>query len=333
MLMKKATAALASLLATASLTAGCAATGSNEAGGAKPLSGKRIALLTVTQACDSCVKVTQAAKETAENAGAKVQIFVQEYDPALQAQQVNQAISQHVDLVILWPADAGAVLPSLIRLKQAKIPVVLLNGLVDVDDKSLFKTFAGPNDIESGELAAQALIKGFQGKGFGDSGSIVIIQGSPGVPASILREKGFRDYLGAHAPGIKIVGAQPGNWDQTQATDAAGALLTTYPDVKGIFAVADNMLAGAITAADRAGRDPSKMVMVGMDCTIEGVQNIRAGKQDATVLKNPFEEGRNAAEAAADVLTGSPGERYVFDQNPTVTSSNLDACDEAVGAN
>jgi ribose transport system substrate-binding protein len=46
-----------------------------------------------------------------------------------------------------------------------------------------------------------------------------------------------------------------------------------------VYAEADNMLAGAITAAQRANLDPAKMVMVGSNCSIEGYDAIEAGTQ------------------------------------------------------
>lgn len=286
--------------------------------------------MTVTQSCDACVRITEAAKTTAEEAGAEVKLFVTEYDPALQAQQINQAISQQVDLAIIWPADAAAILPSLVRLKKANIPVVILNGMPETDYTSLYASFAGPNDLQFGKDAADAMIQGFKDKGHGDTASIILIQGSPGVPSGVLREKGFRDQLAAKAPGLKVVDAQPGNWDQTQATDAAAALLTKNPDVQGVYAVADNMLAGAITAAERAGLKPEQLVTVGANCSIEGFSNIKSGKQFASVLQDPNEEGGNAGKAAVAILSGEDVKQVVYDTSPLITESNLSECAEAV---
>lgn len=335
MKFRRARAFAAGAVLLAGLMSGCADSGSGSTStgsdSSQPLKGKRIAIMTVTQSCDICKRITDATKDTVEKAGAEADVHVQEYDPALQAQQVNQAISQRVDLAIIFPADAAAVVPSLVRLKQARIPVVILDGLPQTDDKSLFEAFAGSNDVEYGKAAADAMIQGFQEKGLGDKGSVLVIQGFPGIPSTIYREKGFREQLAAKMPGIKVVGAQPGNFDQTQATDATAALLTKYPNVQGIYSIADMMMAGAITAAERSGLDPTKMVMVGTSCTIEGYNNMKNGKQYADILQDPYEEGGNAGQAAIDILTGKDVEQFIFNSHPIITKENLSECDRALG--
>lgn len=320
-----------SLLLSAGLLSGCASpSGSPAATGDKPLSGKTVAFMTVTQTCDICARITNEAKSKVEAAGGKVNVFVNEYDANAQAQQVNQAISQKVSLVILYPADATAVIPSLVRLKQAGIPTVIVDSQPQTDDTSLFNAYAGPKDEDYGKLAAQAMIQGFEAKGLGNQGNVIMVQGSAGVSASIFRDKGFRAELAEKAPGIKIVGAQPGEWDQTKSTDATAALLTQNPNVQGIYAMADNMMAGAIVAAQRAGLDMGKTVAVGTSCTIDGYNKIKDGTQYATVLQDPVAEGGTAGQLAVDILQGKQVEKFNFNKNPIVTQENLSVCDPAV---
>ena len=72
------------------------------------------------------------------------------------------------------------------------------------------------------------MVEAFKAKGFGDSGNIVALVGPPGAPPTIDRLKGFQAELAKLAPGIRVVGSQPGNWDQTLSTSASASLFTQY---------------------------------------------------------------------------------------------------------
>lgn len=295
--------------------------------------GKKVTLLTVAQSCDYCAKHTEEFKKVAEAAGVQVTVVVNDFNASEQAQQVNQAISTRPDAIVLWPADATAITPSLQRLKQSKIPVVVTNSHPQSDDESLWNTFTGPDDYANGQEAAKAMIAGFKEKGFGDSGSVVIVEGVPGTPPAISRTKGFKDELAKSAPGITVAGSQPGNWDQTQSTSAAASLITQFggKDLRGIYAQADNMLAGAIVAADRAGLKSADLAMVGSNCSIEGYTNMEKGVQYASVLQSPIEDGEYAAKAVIDVLGGKSVEKNQYLTPKAITKTNLADCAAAVG--
>lgn len=332
--MKRLAAALS--LTSALFLAACGSTPTaapSASGGSDDVKGKKVTLLTVAQSCDYCAKHTEEFKKVAEAAGVQVTVVVNDFNASEQAQQVNQAISTRPDAIVLWPADATAITPSLQRLKQSKIPVVVTNSHPQSDDESLWNTFTGPDDYANGQEAAKAMIAGFKEKGFGDSGSVVIIEGVPGTPPAISRTKGFKDELAKSAAGITVAGSQPGNWDQTQSTSAAASLITQFggKDLRGIYAQADNMLAGAIVAADRAGLKSADLAMVGSNCSIEGYTNIEKGVQYASVLQSPIEDGEYAAKAVLDVLSGKSVEKNQYLTPKTITKANLADCAAAVG--
>jgi ribose transport system substrate-binding protein len=321
-------AAIGITLATVGLTAcGSSSDGGSgsAAGGAK---GAKVTLLTVSQSCDYCAIHTAEFKKVAEAAGISVTVVVNDYDAAQQAQQINQAISTHPDAVVVWPADATAIQPSLARLAASKIPTIVTNSQPTGSDAN-YTAFTGPNDISNGKAAADAMIAGFEASGI-SSGNIAVVTGQPGTPPAINRLKGFKDELAAKAPNLKVVGDQPGNWDQTQATSAAASLFTQYgSNLQGVYAEADNMLAGALTAAKRANL--TKLVSVGSNCSIEGYTNIGAGTQYATVLQSPIEDGQLAAETLIKVLEGESVEKENYLTPQVITKDNLADCAAAVG--
>lgn len=293
--------------------------------------GANVVLLTVTEECEYCALHLRSFRETALAAGINLDVKINDFDPAVQANQVDQALSQNPDLIVLWPADASALIPSIRNINEAGIPLVITNSAPDEEFADLWLTFTGPDDYGNGVSAAQAMIQGFEASGVGDVGTVFVITGVPGTPPQIQRLAGFVDTLAAEAPGIEVVADQAGDWDQTQATEAAAALFTQHPNVNGVYAQADNMLAGVIVAAQRAGIEPSSLTLVGSNCSIEGVTAIEEGTQYASVLQSPIDDGRVAAEATVALLNGESVDSVVFLPNPIITADNVQDCFDAVG--
>jgi ribose transport system substrate-binding protein len=319
--------ALAAMVLVLSACASGTSAPASGAGTDGDVAGKRVTILTVSQTCEYCAIAAQTAQKTLEAAGVKVTTQITEFDAAAQAQQVNQAISTRPDAVLLWPADGTAIVPALNRLKQSGIPTIVRGYGISPGDDSVYTSMTGPDDTAYAEAAAQAVIDGFRAKGFGDSGSIVMLQGVPTDPPSIVRTDAFTKYLAQHAPGIKILGAQPGNWDQTTSTTAAAALLTQYgSNIQGIYGMVDNQLAGAIVAAERAGLDPSQLVMVGSNCTNEGQANLTTGKQYASFLQSSAEDGRIWAETGIKAIKGETVPKDAFMKPKEITSANVADC-------
>ena len=321
---------LKTLLATAALAlvgmAGPLATSASAAA-----DGSKIILLTVTDECSYCALHKKAFLEEAAKHGLEVEVKINNFDPAEQASQVDQALGESPDAIVLWPADANAIVPSLRKIKTAGVPLVVTNSLPDQKYSKFWDAFTGPDDIGNGSTAAEALIEGFKERGLTE-GNVFVIVGPLGTPPQIQRLEGFTKTLEEKAPGIKILGTQPGNWDQTQSTDAAASLFTQFGDqVQGVYAEADNMLAGVIVAAQRAGIDPKSLVLVGHNCSIEGVTALENGTQYATVLQSPIDDGIYAAQAVANLLDGKAAESVTFLPHPMIKQAQVKDCYPAVG--
>ncbi|MGV0739708.1 sugar ABC transporter substrate-binding protein [Mycobacterium syngnathidarum] len=324
-------ATLIGATATVLVAMGVGACGAERTKG--PGTPKEIVLLTVSQTCDYCAKHTDTFKAAMAQAGIKVRVVVNEFNAADQAQQVNQAISTRPDAMVVWPADSRAIIPSLVRIKKAGIPVVVSNSYPQTSDTSLWTAYTGPNDIANGQAAARAMVEAFKVKGLGDTGNIVALLGPPGAPPSIDRLRGFEAEIAELAPGIRVVGTQPGNWDQTLSTTAAASLFTQYraEDLRGMYSEADNMMAGALVALQRQDIDPASLAMVGHNCSIEGYNNITAGLQSATVLQSPIEDADLAAAATLAILRSEKVDNVQYLVPRPVNRSNIDMCAAAVG--
>jgi ABC-type sugar transport system substrate-binding protein len=103
--------------------------------------GKRIAYLDGPIADKYIGAMTRAFMDVAKPAGLEVNLQQSPFDPALQAQQLDDAIAQKVDLIVVMVMSQKALIPALTRAKAAHIPVVLIN--TEIDQTDLYTAFVG----------------------------------------------------------------------------------------------------------------------------------------------------------------------------------------------
>nr|WP_245180434.1 sugar ABC transporter substrate-binding protein [Cupriavidus sp. LEh25] len=286
----------------------------------------RVTLLMPTQSVEYWALYIKGFQKEAQTQGLNLDVKVTNYDANEQATQVEQALAQKPDVIVLVPTDSSAMVPSIRKINQAKIPLVISNSMPDEKYARYWKAFTGPNDISNGEAAAKAMIQGFKEKGYGLTGKVVVINGPMGTPPQVQRYQGFVKELKKSAPGIQVVGAMPGDWDAVKAGAAASALFTQHKDVKGVYTQNDAQLRGTVTAAERLGLDPSKLVLVGHGCDASGVELVSAGKAYATVNQSPFDDGAYAAAAAKTLASGGTPKAVQYLPNPIATKGNVKVC-------
>jgi ribose transport system substrate-binding protein len=188
----------------------------------------KVILLGADDVCAYCAAYNTAAQQYAKEKGIDLQIVTNKFDASQQAAQVDQAIAQKPAAILLWAIDGTALLPSMHKIQKAGIPLLLTDVLPDQKYSSLWVQYSGVSDDALARAAAHLMVEGMKAKGLGNSGDIIEITGYVGQAQVIARQHGFEDELAKIAPGIKIVGVQPGNWDQGTATTAAAGLFTKF---------------------------------------------------------------------------------------------------------
>lgn len=200
-----------------------------------------------------------------------------------QIKAVRGFIAQGVDAIILAPVVETGWEPVLKEARTAKIPVILVDRGVKVDDDSLYATLIASDFVAEGRLAAEWL-----GKKTGGKAEIIELEGSPGAAPAIDRKNGFEQGI-AEFPGMKIVAAQSGDFRISGGKEVMEALLKVHPDVTAVYAHNDDMALGAIQAIEDAGKKPGTDVIV---VSIDGIRKIfeamRDGKANCTVECNPL---------------------------------------------
>ena len=163
-----------------------------------------------------------------------------------QVSQVENFLTQQVDILFISAFEAAPLTPAVDRVMKAGIPVIELDRKTVGDDYTSFVT--GDNRAiakQAGEYAATKLLP--------DGGEVAILEGLPSSSPAIERLEGFKAGIAGN-PKLKVVAVQPVDWMQDKAVTVFGAMLQAHPDIKLVYASNDLAASGAYIAAKQAGK-------------------------------------------------------------------------------
>lgn len=115
--------------------------------------------------------------------------------------------------------------------------------------------------------------------------AIATITGPPDMPASVDRERGWRDAV--LAAGLSDQRVAHGDFTEAGGIRAALSIIDSFPDVDAIFVASDLMASGALLALEERGlRVPDDVAVVGFDNSKYATR----GKVGLTTVAQPAQE-------------------------------------------
>jgi ribose transport system substrate-binding protein len=208
--------------------------------------------------------------------------LLQAADADSQAQQVEQAIAQKPDALVVLPQDGAALTPVAQKAEKAGIPVVNIDRLFSSPDAAT-ATILGDN-YQIGVLAAEYIADQLKCQG-----NIAEIQGLAGISVTTDRSKGFADTLKKKCPGggLKVVAQQPGDFNPDQGLKVMENILQAQKKIDAVYTHDDDMAQGVAQAIRNAGRD-KEMFLTGVGGSADAMKQIKqGGLYRATFLYNP----------------------------------------------
>ena len=228
-----------------------------------------------------------------------------------QIKALKSFLAQGVKAIILAPQIETGWDPVLREIKQANIPVILVDRGVKVADESLYTTLIASDFIEEGHMAGEWLAKKLNGKG-----KIVELQGTPGASAANDRKKGFEEILKKY-PEMKIIKSQTGDFNRAKGKEVMEAFLKAEgKNINAVYAHNDDMALGAIQAIEEAGMKPgTDIIIVSIDGVKSAFEAIVAGKLNCTVECNPL-LGPSVFDLLDDIRQGGkPDKKMIVKDN------------------
>lgn len=287
------------------ICAGFAAAATLAAPHASAQSGKRVAFLDGPIADKYIGGLTRSFTERAKANGLDVSVVQSPFDPALQAQQMDDAIAKKVDAIVMMIMSQKALIPALTRAKEAHIPVILIN--TPIPEEDLYTAFVGEDSSALGATAAKAMAEGLKGR---SAAKVAIIAGSMDEGIAPARVAAFKKEIESH-PGISVVAVEETHWSPPEAERAAGQLLARFSGqggLDGIYGMNDPLANGAVQGAQSAGvklgTAKGDLVIVGGNCLAMGIKDIEQGTMYATLYFTPINMGHDTADTVKKILDG-----------------------------
>lgn len=240
------------------------------------------------------VTLRDGAQKEADAEGVTLIVSDAQDDPAKQASQIEDLISKKVSAILLNPTDSNAVVPAVQKANAAKIPVFTIDR--SAAGGTVVAHIASDN-VAGGKMAADFLCKAI-----GNKGNVVELQGIAGTSAARDRGKGFDDEMAATCAGAKIVVQRPADFDRAKGNSVFTDILTAQPEIAGVFAHNDEMVLGALQAAQAAKR--TGIVFVGFDAVDDAVKAVKDGTLAATIAQQPAQIGLLGVQSATRSLNG-----------------------------
>jgi galactofuranose transport system substrate-binding protein len=234
-----------------------------------------------------------------------------------QVQTLNTFVTQRVDAIVLAPKTEDGWVPVLKKIKQANIPVILVDRGVNAPE-DLYATLIASDFVAEGRRAGEWLAKKTGGKCM-----IAQLEGSTGSAPAKDRARGFAEAIKPYGPGMQIIMTQNGEFSRTGGKQVMEAFLKSPQgkQIQAVYAHNDDMALGAIQAIEEAGRKPgSDILVVCVDGGKAALEEIARGRIACAVECSP-RLAPQAFDAVNDVLAGKtlPKKQVVqdriFDEN------------------
>ena len=291
--------------------------------------GKKVLMVQSFTAHPYVATIVKSFRERAESYGMDVTVVAAGLDAALQARQLDDGIARKYDLIVLQAISEQGALPSLVRAKQAGIPVILTNNPIKSGSEDLYVTFVGQDQTEMGRIAGKAIVDALKASGR-DGGKVALITGALSEGIGPRRLAGIKEAVAVN-PKIEIAATEDAHWDTATSERIAGQLYARFAPTGGldlVYGMADNQAIAAMKAAQAAGiavgMGQKQLAFVGGNCLKEGIDAIKAGQMYATLTQIPTDVGHLAADAVNDYFAGKKLPKNDLLPVEMITKANVD---------
>ena len=205
-----------------------------------------------------------------------------------QSADLEAAITEGVDGIIIDPNDYYALAPALQEAISAKIPVVTIDRRARVPG---ILAHVSADNVTGGETQGKLVMKLFP-----NGAKIMYLRGQPGATPAIERSDGLHNILDKAPEKYKFIFEDTALFDRAKGlsmTESALAGMKSPPDV--IVCANDDMALGALVAL-KSRNLIGKVALIGFDALPEALEQIKAGNLTATIEQKPGGQSRRAVD-------------------------------------
>ena len=271
------------------------------------------------------VSMEQAAK--AAGYGLMMENANQKQEKQIDA--IRSFIAYRVDVIVFSPIVQTGWDNVLAEAKQADIPVIIMDRMIDTQDDSLYRAYVGADFYAEGVRAGEYLIRKADTLG-ADHLRIVEICGTTGSTPMQDRQRGFMDVIGKDER-FTVIESVDGDFLQSKGEECMRELLQKYgtDGIDVIYSHNDAMTLGALNVLEKEETAGSKdMIIITVDGEKDAVDALKAGKINCVVQCTPH-LGPSVMKLVRDMTAGKDIPK-VYHPDEGVFSDFDDLTDPAV---
>ncbi|EGU55640.1 periplasmic binding protein/LacI transcriptional regulator [Vibrio nigripulchritudo ATCC 27043] len=273
----------------------------------------RFALVQINQQALFFNQINEGAQRAADKAGVELLIYNANDKPSAQNDAIDAYIQDKVDAILVLPIDVNGIRPAIVSAKEAGIPVVTIDGIVEgVNDVQV-----GVDNLLAGKQIGEFMTQYINEKSLNNPSVGVV--GALNSYIQNVRLDGFKNGLSKG----KIVDTVDGRNVQDVAQTAAENLLIANPGMNLVYATGEPALIGAL-AATISQNAKDRMRVFGWDLTAQAVKGIDEGWVVGVIQQNTFGMGEAGVNAAVDLVKGNAVDKQIDVPVTIVTKANVD---------
>jgi ABC-type sugar transport system substrate-binding protein len=217
-----------------------------------------------------------------------------------QIADIESMIQQKPDLIFISAVDTIGSIPAAQAVHNAGIKVMEDRGM---QDDSIDLHFSGMDEYSIQEIE-KAWVRQWLNEHPGVKLKAGLIYGNPVHTMQLLRCDAIKDLAQEIPDRLEIVDSRYGNWSTDEAMKITEDWLQRYPEMNFISTASDDMALGAANALVSAGRNMDNWVIISVDGTAIGAQQVEEGKITMTVKALMSKIYTECAQVMLDLVEG-----------------------------
>lgn len=247
----------------------------------------------------------KGAQQVVDHYGMKMKVLSANNDTNLQTQQVDQAINEGPDLVIINVVNAKTSASLMRKLNKAGIPVIASNQMPTQEALNYCLAWTGPDDWGNMRNLSKIFAKGMNYEG-----KYAIVRHFEGNACFNSRTWSFISELKKIAPKMECVEMGATKLDKAKTQKVVAGWLKLHKDLKGIISSDDSgAQLGINEACDNANR--TDIIRIAAGNSKVGMDAIKEGKLLAINYQSAESDGAFPMKLAADWFEGKEFKSFI----------------------
>ncbi len=264
-----------------------------------------------------------------------------------QIKDVRSFIFQEVDYIVIAPVTETGWDTVLTEAREAGIPVIIVDRMIDTEDESLYVASVGTDKYAEGRKAGLWLEKYLEEQKVEDNATqenealseetaspeengqktdivnIVVLEGTLNSTAQLGRSNGFYDIAKQHK-NWNILAHENGDFTKAKGKEVMEKFIQEFDDIDILVSQNDDMTFGAIEAIQEAGLTcgvNGKIKVISFDAVSEAFDRMEAGLINVDIECNPL-QGQLIAEIIERLEKGDEAPKVSYVEGKVFEAKN-----------